>query len=165
MCHFVHRFSELLLEFSSCEDNSEVLLESLDPLIEKDTFSPDNYLKQPVGGKAASQLCMWVQGVHRLHAKLQATMRPLQSRVTAMKASLAEYSDKLYHQENKVNHANYYTVYSVVFKTTLHKPKGRSGRDRRREVGGRGKGGRNMPLNMISCNVCYLLLHHNRSQC
>ena len=96
------RFSELLLEFSSCEDNSEILLESLDPLIEKSSFSPDRYQKQPVGGIAASQLCMWVQGVHRLHAKLQATLRPLQSRVTSMKASLAEYSDKLHHQENKV---------------------------------------------------------------
>lgn len=123
MCHSVHRFSELLLEFSSCEDNSEVLLESLDPLIEKATFSPDNYLKQPVGGKAASQLCMWVQGVHRFHAILQATVRPLQSRVTAMKASLTEYSDKLYHQENKVNHPNSYIVYFVIFKTRLCKPK------------------------------------------
>ena len=99
---YTFRFSELLLEFSSCEDNSEILLESLDPLIEKSSFSPDSYQKQPVGGIAASQLCTWVQGVHRLHAKLQATLRPLQSRVTSMKASLAEYSDKLHHQENKV---------------------------------------------------------------
>lgn len=98
----IGRFSELLLEFSSCEDNSEVLLESLDPLIEKPSFSPDSYQKQPVGGVAASQLCTWVQGVHRLHAKLQATLRPLQSRVTSMKASLLEYSDKLHLQENKV---------------------------------------------------------------
>jgi hypothetical protein len=97
-----YRFSELLLEFSSSEDNSEVLLESLDPLIEKPSFSPDSYQKQPVGGVAASQLCTWVTGVHRLHAKLQAALRPLQSRVTSMKASLAEYSDKLHHQENKV---------------------------------------------------------------
>ena len=94
----------MLLEFSRCEDNTEVLLEALDPLIEKSTFSPDSYLKQPVGGKAASQLCTWVQGVHRLHAKLQATIRPLQSRVSSMKTSLTEYSDKLYHQENKVEH-------------------------------------------------------------
>ena len=99
---YFYRFSELLLEFSSCEDNSEVLLESLDPLIEKPSFSPDSYQKQPVGGLAASQLCTWVTGVHRLHAKLQATLRPLQSRVSSMKASLAEYSDKLHHQENKV---------------------------------------------------------------
>ena len=91
-----------MLEFSSCEDNSEILLESLDPLIEKTSFSPDIYLEQPVGGKAASQLCGWVQGVHRLHNKLQTTLRPLQSRVASMKASLSEYSDKLYHQENKV---------------------------------------------------------------
>ena len=96
------RFSELLLEYSGSEDNSEVLLESLDPLIEKPSFSPDWYLEQPVGGLAASQLCSWVQGVHRLHAKLQATLRPLQSRVVSMKASLSEYTDKLYHQENKV---------------------------------------------------------------
>ena len=96
------RFSELLVEFSSCEDNSEVLLEFLDPLIEKPSFSPDNYLKQRDGGSAASQLCSWVQGVHGLHTKLQATLRPLQSRVSSMKSSLAEYSDKLHHLENKV---------------------------------------------------------------
>ena len=90
------------MEFSSCEDNSEVVLEALDPLIEKPTFSPDSYLKQPAGGKAASQLCSWVEGVHRLHAKLQATLRPLLSRVTSMKTALTEYSDKLCHQENKV---------------------------------------------------------------
>ena len=119
---YIYRFNELLLEFSSCEDNSEVLLESLDPLIEKPSFSPDSYQKQPVGGLAASQLCTWVQGVHRLHAKLQATLRPLQSRVSSMKASLAEYSDKLQHQENKVCASPYLAIHKQGF-FFLHRAK------------------------------------------
>ena len=38
----------------------------------------------------------------RLHMTLQGKLRPLQAKVTSMKASLSEYSEKLRHQEGKV---------------------------------------------------------------
>ena len=55
------RFRELLFEFSACEDNSEMLVEALDPLLER----PPGQLKSEGGGVAVAQLHSWVQGVLR----------------------------------------------------------------------------------------------------
>ena len=55
------RFRELLLEFSACEDNSEVLLETLDPLLERLSLSPGQ-LKNDGWGLDVTQLCIRVQG-------------------------------------------------------------------------------------------------------
>lgn len=99
---FFARFRELLLEFSAHEENSETLLEVLDPMIMKPSFSAESFSRHPTVGLAASQLSMWVQGVLRLHSTLQTKIRPLQLRVANMKASLKEYSDKLKKEENKV---------------------------------------------------------------
>ena len=99
-----------MLEFSAHEENSEVLLEALDPVIMKPSFSAESFSEHPTVGLAASQLCMWVQGVVRLHNSLQTKIRPLHLKVTNMKASLSEYSDKLKKEENKV--ASYDSTYS-----------------------------------------------------
>lgn len=96
------RFRELLLEFSANEDHSETLLEVLDPMIMKPSFSAESFSRHPSVGVAASQLSMWVQGVVKLHSTLQTKIRPLLLKVTNMKASLKEYSDKLKKEENKV---------------------------------------------------------------
>lgn len=90
------------MEFSAHEENSEILLEALDPMIMKPSFSTESFSKHPTVGLAASQLAMWVQGVLKLHGTLQTKIRPLQLKVANMKASLAEYTDKLKKEENKV---------------------------------------------------------------
>ena len=56
------RFRELLFEFSACEDNSEMLVEALEPLLER---PPSGQLKSEGGGVAVAQLHSWVQGVLR----------------------------------------------------------------------------------------------------
>ena len=98
---YYFRFCELLLEFGACEDNSDIVLEALDPLVEKPTFTPEHFTNH-TGGRSAPQLCAWIQGVHSLHTTLQTKIRPLQSKITTMKASLSEYSDHLNQQENKI---------------------------------------------------------------
>ena len=100
-CCCVSRLCELLMEFGACEDNSEVVLEALDPLMQKPTFTPDHFT-QYTGGQAASQLCSWIRGVHSLHSTLQSKIRPLQSKMSTMQASLSEYTDRLKVQENKI---------------------------------------------------------------
>ena len=99
----LHRFRELLLEFSAHEEHSETLLEVLDPMLIKPSFSAERFSQHPLVGLAASQLCGWVQGVVRLHSTLQTKIRPLQLKVANMKASLKDYSDKLKKEENKVH--------------------------------------------------------------
>ena len=89
------------MEFGACEDNSEVVLEALDPLMQKPTFTP-NHFTQHTSGQAASQLCSWIRGVHSLHSTLQSKIRPLQSKMSTMQASLTEYTDRLKVQENKI---------------------------------------------------------------
>ena len=89
------------MEFGACEDNSDIVLEALDPLVEKPTFTPEHFTHHS-GGRAASQLCAWIQGVRALHTTLQTKIRPLQSKITTMKASLSEYSEHLNQQENKI---------------------------------------------------------------
>jgi hypothetical protein len=110
-----HRFRELLLEFSAHEEHSETLLEVLDPMITKPSFSAESLSKHPTIGLAASQLSLWVQGVVRLHSTLQTKIRPLQLKVASMSASLKEYSDKLKKEEHKVGtlHTDYSTVYTA----------------------------------------------------
>ena len=68
----------------------------------KPSFSAEEFSKHPIVGLAASQLCLWVQGIVRLHSTLQMKIRPLQLRITNMKASLSEYSEKLKKEDNKV---------------------------------------------------------------
>jgi len=97
----LYRFCELLMEFGGCEDSSEIVLESLDTLMAKPGFTPEHY-SQGAGGKAASELCSWLRGVHSLHSILQTKIRPLQSKIGSMQASLAEYSEKLKVQDNKI---------------------------------------------------------------
>lgn len=92
----------MLLEFSAHEEHSETLLEVLDPMLMKPSFSAESFARHPTVGLAASQLSLWVQGVVRLHSTLQTKIRPLLLKVTTMKASLKEYSDKLSKEENKV---------------------------------------------------------------
>ena len=92
----------MLLEFSGSEENSETLLEALDPLMMKPSFSAESLAQHPTIGLAASQLSLWVHGVVRLHTTLQTRIRPLQLKVSNMKAALNEYSDKLKKEENKV---------------------------------------------------------------
>ena len=99
------RFRELLLEFSAQEDNSDALLEALDPINAKPTFTEENFAQHKTFGLAASQLCSWVQGVIGLHSTLQTKVRPLQARAQSMKSSLADFSDKLKKEEGKVNPA------------------------------------------------------------
>lgn len=105
--HSSVRFRELLLEFSGNEENSETLLEALDPVIMKPSFSAERLAQHPTVGLAASQLSLWVQGVVRLHSTLQTRIRPLQLKVSNMKAALNEYSDKLKKEENKVGSVCY----------------------------------------------------------
>ncbi len=100
---FLCRFHELLLEFSACEENSEVLLESLESLIMKPSFSSESLSKHKTVGVAASQLYSWVEGVVHLHSILQTKIRPLQLKVKNMKSSLSEYSEKLKKEDHKVN--------------------------------------------------------------
>ncbi len=95
------RFCELLMEYGACEDNSDLVLESLEPLMQQPTFSPQAFTQYP-GGKAAAQLASWVQGVHSLHSTLQTKIRPLQAKISTMQASLSEYTDRLKGQENKI---------------------------------------------------------------
>lgn len=90
------------MEFSAHEENSETLLEALDPMIMKPSFSEESYSKHPLMGVAAAQLSLWVQGVARLHSTLQTKIRPLQLKVASIKASLGEYSEKLKKEDNKV---------------------------------------------------------------
>ena len=96
------RFRELLLEYSGREDNSETLLEVLDPVVMKPSFSTESFAKHPIVGMAASQLSEWVQRVLKLHSTLQTKIRPLQMKVANMKVSWKEYSDKLKKEESKV---------------------------------------------------------------
>lgn len=91
------------MEFSAHEENSETLLEALDPVIMKPSFSAESFGKHATVGAAASQLSLWVQGVVQLHSNLQTKIRPLQVKVANMKASLSEYSDKLKKEESKVS--------------------------------------------------------------
>ncbi len=97
----MYRFCELLTEFGGSEDNSNIVLESLSPLLNKPTFDPQTYDQLP-GGEAAGQLCSWLRGVYSLHSTLQTKIRPLQSKLSTMQASLAEYTDRLKAQENKI---------------------------------------------------------------
>ncbi len=90
-----------MAEFGECEDNSDIVIESLSPLLNKPTFDPQTYA-QLSGGEAAGQLCSWLCGVHSLHATLQTKTRPLQSKLSTMQASLGEYTDRLKAQENKI---------------------------------------------------------------
>jgi len=96
------RFCELLLEFSAHEDNSDALLEALDPINAKPTFTEENFAQHQNIGLAASQLCAWVQGVTSLHSTLQTKVRPLLARAQSMKSSLADFSDKLMKEQGKV---------------------------------------------------------------
>lgn len=99
--NITYRFCELLMEFGASEDNSDVILEALNPLVDKPTFNSEEF-SQFTGGKGASQLCSWVQGVYSLHVTLQTKIRPLQSKIDNMNASLGEYSDHLQQQESKI---------------------------------------------------------------
>ena len=96
------RFCELLLEFSAHEDNSDTLLEALDPINAKPTFTQENFSQHQNFGLAASQLCAWVQGVTGLHSTLQTKVRPLLARAQSMKSSLVDFSDKLMKEQGKV---------------------------------------------------------------
>lgn len=90
------------MEYSGREDNSETLLEVLDPVVTKPSFSAEGFAKHPTVGMAAAQLSEWVQGVLKLHSTLQTKIRPLQMKVANMKVAWKEYSDKLKKEESKV---------------------------------------------------------------
>jgi dynein heavy chain len=95
----IDRFSEMLMEFSACQEISEILLDSLQPYILKPKFN-EEFL-----GKfyfAAGQLCCWVKGVESYHRMLQDNIRRLELRKSTVKASLQEYSEKLYQLQRKV---------------------------------------------------------------
>ena len=51
---------------------------------------------------------------HRLHTTLQGKLRPLQAKMTSMKASRSEYSEKLRHQERKVKVCRILSTRKVV---------------------------------------------------
>ena len=102
-----------MLEFSAHEENSETLLEVLEPMLTKPSFNASSFSKHPMVGLAASQLFKWVQGVLKLHSTLQTKIRPLQLKVANMKASLKDYSDKLKKEENKVLY-DYDLCYSAL---------------------------------------------------
>lgn len=120
-CPIGFRFCELLLDCSGCEEHSEVILESVVPLLGKPCLNQEQLASLP-GETAAVQLCAWVHGVARsvrewcqweglslstvslcrLHTTLQSKLRPLQLRMFSMKASLREYTEKLKNQEVKL---------------------------------------------------------------
>ena len=97
----VERFRELLLSRSTMEDDSETIIESVNPILNRVGLSVDELSRHP-GGLAATQLLGWVQGVVRLHSILQSRVRPLNLRLESMSASLRECEEKLRLQEGKM---------------------------------------------------------------
>ena len=97
----VERFRELLLGRSTMEDDSETIIESVNPILNRVGLSVDELGHHP-GGLAATQLLGWVQGIVRLHSILQSRVRPLNLRLEGMSASLRECEEKLRLQEGKM---------------------------------------------------------------
>ena len=97
----IDRFQELLLGQSQIEDNSETILESVEPITSRVALSVDELGTYP-GGLAATQLLEWVQGVVKLHSILQTRVRPLEARLKTMSGSLQECEEKLRLQEDKM---------------------------------------------------------------
>ena len=97
----VDRFIELLLGRSDMEENSETILESVNPFLNQVTPYVDDLCHQP-GGLAAEQLLGWVQGIVRLHSILQSQVRPLNVRLESTSTSLAECEKKLKRQEENM---------------------------------------------------------------
>ena len=58
----VDRFKEMLMEFPSHQDMSEILLECLEPYIVRPRFNEESFGQWYL---AAAQLCSWVKGVER----------------------------------------------------------------------------------------------------
>ena len=97
----VDRFIELLLGRSDMEEDSETILESVSPFLNRVTPSVDDLGHQP-GGLAAGQLLGWVQGIVRLHSILQSQVRPLNVRLENTSTSLTECEKKLKRQEENM---------------------------------------------------------------
>lgn len=108
----VDRFQELLLGCSQMEDNSETILESVAPIINRIAPSVDDLGSHP-GGLAATQLLKWAQSVVKLHSVLQTSVRPLEAKIKTMISSLRECEEKFKLQEDKMQVM--YTFKLVIF--------------------------------------------------
>ena len=98
----IDRFQELLLGKSQSETDSRTILESVGSIVNRVAPSVDDLGVHP-GGLAATQLLEWVQGVVRLHSLLESRVRPLEEKMAAMTASLAECEERLRVQEERMN--------------------------------------------------------------
>lgn len=97
----IDRFQELLLGKSHSEADSVTILKLVKPTVDRLASSVDEYESYP-GGLAATQLLEWVRGVVKMHRLLENQVRPLESRMSEMTASLADWQVKLRKQGNKM---------------------------------------------------------------